>query len=169
MVSDDTGSDGDAIAALYDRSIAEVFRYATRLTAGDRAWADEIVQDAYVAAMRHLRDGDDVELSVGFVITACRNRFLDDVRSTARRRRREERSVGRPQPGVDPADRVGHEATDAMRSLPAEQRAAMVLRYVDDLPVAEVARQLGRSVHATESLLARAKATLRTRLGGNRT
>lgn len=76
--------------------------------------------------------------------------------------------MGRRDVVTDPADRVGHDATDAMRSLPAEQRAAMVLRYVDDLPVAEVARQLGRSVHATESLLARAKATLRTRLGGTR-
>ena len=104
----------------------------------------------------------------GFVITACRNRFLDDVRSAKRRRLREVRAVGRPVAGTDPADGVGHDATDAMRSLPAEQRAAMVLRYVDDLPVAEVARQLGRSVHATESLLARAKATLRTRLGGTR-
>jgi DNA-directed RNA polymerase specialized sigma24 family protein len=36
-----------------------------------------------------------------------------------------------------------------------------VLKYVDDLPVADVARELGRSVHATESLLARGRASLR--------
>jgi RNA polymerase sigma-70 factor (ECF subfamily) len=37
----------------------------------------------------------------------------------------------------------------------------LVLRYVDDLSVAEVAREMGRSVHATESLLTRARTALR--------
>jgi RNA polymerase sigma-70 factor (ECF subfamily) len=40
-------------------------------------------------------------------------------------------------------------------------QAVRSLRYFDDLPVAEVARTLGRSVHATESLLNRAKAAFR--------
>ena len=43
------------------------------------------------------------------------------------------------------------------------QRAALTLRYVDDLPVGDVARLLGRSVHATETLLVRAKRAFRIR------
>jgi RNA polymerase sigma-70 factor (ECF subfamily) len=35
------------------------------------------------------------------------------------------------------------------------------LRYLDDLPVAEVASLLGRGVHATEGLLVRARAAFR--------
>jgi catechol 2,3-dioxygenase-like lactoylglutathione lyase family enzyme len=42
-----------------------------------------------------------------------------------------------------------------------DQRAALTLRYLDGLPVAEVAACVGRSVHATETLLARARAALR--------
>ena len=49
----------------------------------------------------------------------------------------------------------------ALRCLPAPQRAALTLRYLDGLPVAEVAAHLGRSVHATETLLARSRAALR--------
>jgi RNA polymerase sigma-70 factor, ECF subfamily len=45
--------------------------------------------------------------------------------------------------------------------LPGPQRAALTLRYLDGLPVAEVAACLGRSVHATETLLVRARAALR--------
>jgi RNA polymerase sigma-70 factor (ECF subfamily) len=41
------------------------------------------------------------------------------------------------------------------------QRAALTLRYLDDLPVAEVAGHLGRSLHGTETLLARARNALR--------
>jgi RNA polymerase sigma-70 factor (ECF subfamily) len=40
-------------------------------------------------------------------------------------------------------------------------RAALTLRYVDGLSVAEVARALGRTVHATEALLVRARAAFR--------
>ena len=40
-------------------------------------------------------------------------------------------------------------------------RAALTLRYLDGLPVGEVATMLGRTVHATESLLIRAKAAYR--------
>ena len=40
-----------------------------------------------------------------------------------------------------------------------------MLRYVDDLPVPEVAAVLGRSVHATETLLVRARRAFRTAYG----
>ena len=43
-----------------------------------------------------------------------------------------------------------------MRRLPPDHQAVLSLRYLDDLTVPEVAAALGRSVHATESLLARA-------------
>jgi len=39
--------------------------------------------------------------------------------------------------------------------------ARQALRYLDDLPVAEVAEHLGRSLHATETLLVRARSALR--------
>jgi RNA polymerase sigma-70 factor (ECF subfamily) len=49
----------------------------------------------------------------------------------------------------------------ALSRLSAYQRAALTLRYLDGLPVAEVARELGRSLHATETLLVRARVALR--------
>ena len=52
-------------------------------------------------------------------------------------------------------------AHTALARLPAPQRAALTLRYLDGLPVAEVARHLGRSLRATETLLARSRAALR--------
>lgn len=52
-------------------------------------------------------------------------------------------------------------AHEALRRLSGPHRAALTLRYLDGLPVAEVADCLGRTVHATETLLMRAKAALR--------
>jgi RNA polymerase sigma-70 factor (ECF subfamily) len=54
-------------------------------------------------------------------------------------------------------------AITILASLPSPQREALVLRYLDGLPVAEVALMLGRSVEATESLLTRGRASFRRR------
>jgi DNA-directed RNA polymerase specialized sigma24 family protein len=54
----------------------------------------------------------------------------------------------------------------ALRSLSAEHRLALMLRYLDGLPVIDVARSLDRSVAATESLLARARRALAAVLQG---
>jgi RNA polymerase sigma-70 factor (sigma-E family) len=53
----------------------------------------------------------------------------------------------------------------ALRRLPARQRAALVLRYYLDLPEAEVARQLGVPAGTVKSLVHRGLARLRDRLG----
>jgi RNA polymerase sigma-70 factor (ECF subfamily) len=45
--------------------------------------------------------------------------------------------------------------------LGGHHRAALTLRYLDGLPVTEVARHLDRSVHATEALLVRARTAFR--------
>ena len=45
----------------------------------------------------------------------------------------------------------------SMRSLPANQRAVLAFVVLDDLPVAEVARLIGKSPAATQSLLQRAR------------
>jgi RNA polymerase sigma-70 factor (ECF subfamily) len=49
----------------------------------------------------------------------------------------------------------------ALLQLSGPQRTALTLRYLDGLSVPEVAQHLDRSVHATETLLVRARAALR--------
>src|SRR5262249_38497216 len=52
-------------------------------------------------------------------------------------------------------------AREVLGQLGAHHRAALTLRYLDGLPVPEVARHLDRTVHATEALLVRARAAFR--------
>jgi len=146
----------DDILAMYRSTVDEVFRHASRLTGGDRPRTEELVQDTYLAFIRHCRQRPDVDVSAGWLMVTCRNRFLNELRSDRRRSRREEAAVSR---GEDVA--VNSDPLEMLAGLPAQQRAAMLLRYVDELAVPEVARALGRSVHATESLLARGRARAR--------
>lgn len=52
-------------------------------------------------------------------------------------------------------------ARGALERVTPHHRAALTLRYVDDLPVADVAEHLGRTVHASEALLVRARNAFR--------
>jgi len=52
-------------------------------------------------------------------------------------------------------------AREVLDRLGAHHRAALTLRYLDGLPVPEVARHLDRTLHATEALLVRARAAFR--------
>ena len=52
-------------------------------------------------------------------------------------------------------------ARDTLEQLGAHHRSALTLRYLDGLSVPEVAAVLGRTVHATEALLVRARRAFR--------
>jgi len=160
----EVGVDGmtdDQLRALYERTLVDVHRYASKLCAGDRARTEELVQDTYLALVRHARSHSTEELGIGWLMVTCRHRFIDDERSLQRRRHRENVvAMQRPATAELPDDSG---VLGAMAALPVQQRTALVLRYVDDLPVDEVARSIGKSVRATESLLVRARTALRGR------
>jgi RNA polymerase sigma-70 factor (ECF subfamily) len=171
----------EQILALYERSLVDVHRAASRLCGGDRAATEELVQDTYLALVRHCREHPGDEVGVGWLVTTCRNRFIDLHRADRRRQRREAVAGARgPATGPGPHDAVGAASGAAsgaaaddllvrLAALPPLQRAALVLRYGDDLPVGEVARIVGKSVHATESLLARGRSALRASSTGSTT
>jgi RNA polymerase sigma-70 factor (ECF subfamily) len=142
--------------AFYDDTFAEAYRYAGRLCGSDRSAAEDLVQESYLAVLRQLRADPGRELSVGYLVVTIRHRFLDRVRNAAReeRRLRLVASIDEAQAPAMPSQLAG---------LPERDRTALVLRYVDDLPVPDVAEAMGLTVHATESLLARARARLRGR------
>ena len=142
---------------FYDVAFEPAHRCAVRLTRGDRAAAEDLVHDAFVRLVRSIRDDGLAEVGVGWIITTLRRRFVDRLRSHEREERRL-RLVAQ-----DPAvtDRSGLGVAALLDDLDERQRAALILRYVEDLPVAEVADLLGTSVRATESLLQRAKQSVR--------
>jgi RNA polymerase sigma-70 factor (ECF subfamily) len=155
-------STDDDVHVIYDRTAAELYRYASRLTGGNRQQTQDLVQDTYLHLLQRVRDGriDAKDVEIGWLVQSCRQRSLEQIRSQRRRHRREQRAGGLRIVSSDAPD-ADDGVTTALASLTPEHRTALVLRYVDDLPVRDIARTLGRSVRATESLLVRARAALR--------
>jgi RNA polymerase sigma-70 factor (ECF subfamily) len=150
----DVASEG-GFMSCYRATFDEVYRYTAMLCGTDRALAEDVVQDTYMSALASARAGQLASCSVGYLVIAARHRFLDRVRAAAREDRRLRLVTSVPE---EPVVAV---VPPQLSDLPDRERAALVLRYVDDFTVAQVGSELGISTHAAESLLARATRRLR--------
>jgi len=154
-------ADTDPFRRVYDASVSRVYGYLLA-RCGSRSLAQDLTQEVFIVAARAFDDGRDIE--VGWLIGVARNKLLESARRSRREARRIERAVDRR--ALDGSARASSDlssdaALAALACLPPLHRAALTLRYLDDLPVPDVARALGKSVHATESLLVRARAAFR--------
>jgi len=136
-----------------------LWRTLYAFTAGRRAVADDAVAEAFARALERARSIRD---PVPWLYrTALR------IAAAELKRERAERSAS-PQPPPDAAataqDGLG-DLVPALRQLSPAQRAAVVLHYEADLPVRDVASQMGTSVAAVKVHLFRGRRRLRELLG----
>jgi RNA polymerase sigma-70 factor (ECF subfamily) len=151
-----------AFSDSYRSTMPVVYRYLYRGTAGDVQLAEELTQATFEVAVRAFGQGRREALEPAWLQTVARCRLIDHYRRARREKTKLRLIAGRRQPDADlPGGIVAAEAHAALEALGAQYRLVLMLRYVDDLSVAEVARLLGKSVRATESLLARARTALR--------
>jgi RNA polymerase sigma-70 factor (ECF subfamily) len=159
---------GKALLALYDRALPQVYGYLMS-RCGSQPLAEDLTAETFLAAVTALQRGT-AELSTGWLITVARRKLVDHWRRSAREERKLQLAAGEPASEEPPWD----EQLDATRAgavlaeMGAHHRAALTLRYVDGLSVPEVADHLGRTVHATEALLVRARSAFRRAYGERR-
>jgi RNA polymerase sigma-70 factor (sigma-E family) len=134
-------------------------RLAMRLV-DDQETAEDLVQDVFLGLARRRGSVDD---PLPYLRTAVVNRS----RSALRRRRVSRLFLtGVRSEDVEPADEPSLREVErarlltAVATLPRKQRVAVVLRYYEDLSVAEIARTIGSSPGAVSSALNRAMQTL---------
>ena len=147
---------------MYDRALPQVYGYLLP-RARTPAVAEDLTAETFLAAVTAVQKGTVPDLTVAWLVGVARHKLVDHWRRQAREERQlravEETAV----PWEDPWD-AHLDATRAravLDMLGPHHRGALVLRYLDGLPVPEVAEQLGRTVHATEALLVRARAAFR--------
>jgi RNA polymerase sigma-70 factor (ECF subfamily) len=127
----------DELEALFRAEYRGLVR-ALAVAAGDVESAADAVQDAFVQAHRHwsrIRRHDEPAL---WIRRTAINRILNQHRS----RRRRDAAVERLTPAAPPGER-DLDVGPAVAALPPQQRMAIALHYLADLPVAGVAAAMG--------------------------
>ena len=138
-------SDEALIRSLYEEHGRALLAYATRLT-GDRAAAEDVVQETLVRAWRHSQSLVSEKGSVrGWLLTVARNIVTDRVRAKAARPQEVAESPTTPPVERDHADSVVNSMVvlDALDRLSAEHRDVLVELYYRGRTVSEAADVLG--------------------------
>jgi len=152
----------DPVVAIYHVALPQVYGYLLP-RCGNAAVAEDLTAETFMAAVGATRRRSVLEVNVPWLVAIARHKLVDYWRRAAREQRSlaavENSTGGLADPWEEWLDaEVAHAA---LLRLTAPQRVALTLRYLDGLPVADVAQHLGRSLHATETLLVRARAALR--------
>lgn len=177
------GGDRDAFDALITPRLGRLFRMA-RAILRDESAARDVVQDACVSAWRELasvRDPArfDAWLSQ-IVVNRCRNELRRSGRQAVREISMDATATGGGAPGRSVAERAvaGPSLTDrvveaeavrrAFDRLGADDRALIVMHYVEDRPIGEIAATLGIPTGTVKWRLSRARAALERTLEAQR-
>jgi RNA polymerase sigma-70 factor (ECF subfamily) len=164
LVARAAAGDRLAFGQLVVRHQDRVTRLAYRLL-GWRGEVEDVVQDVFVTVLRSLPGfrGESQFATWLYRITVneCRR---------ARRKRLWRMNFWKKAAAPDERDpvaesEVSEKVRDAVRRLPASWRDVVVLRYLEELPVAEIGRILGLRPNAVEVRLSRARRALQTALG----
>ena len=155
----------DDFTGLFVGHYQQLLRLAV-LFLGDVPAAEDVVQEAFIrvhGAVRRRRIDDPVAYLRQTVVNLSRS----DLRRRLIARKHAPRGTPDAASAEDDAHSVlaRHEVIRALRSIPARQREAVVLRYWADLPESEVARLMGVSVGTVKGYTSRALARLGQLLG----
>lgn len=134
------GSEAD-LEELFRRFWPRAYR-AAYLIVHDHAAAEDIAQEAFVRAVRHLDQFDHRRPFAPWLGAIVVNRAIDWARARAARRETTHESVEPRAVGDSPRGRYSEEVLAALGTLSPEHRAVVVLRYVLEYTPGEIARAL---------------------------
>jgi RNA polymerase sigma-70 factor (ECF subfamily) len=160
-----------AARELVARKLPRLLALAVRLL-GRRGEAEEVAQEAFVRAWKQAGRWQPGPARFDtWLHRVALNLCYDRLRGRHDETGLEEGQdvpdpAPQPEQQLDASQRSARVAT-ALAALPVRQREALVLQYYQELSNTEAAEVMGISVEALESLLARARRTLRARLAGS--
>ncbi|WP_243056801.1 RNA polymerase sigma factor [Nocardioides sp. SR21] len=141
-------------AASFQRVTGQIYAMI-----GNRDEAQECVQEAFARAWAHRRKLDKAEHPEAWVRTTAYRIAVSRWRRTTRGRRPADRAVSAPVTAAAVSE--SHVAlVTALKQLPEAQRQALVLHHIADLPVHDVAREMGVPEGTIKARLSRGRAAL---------
>jgi RNA polymerase sigma-70 factor (ECF subfamily) len=177
LIMDAGGGDRDAFRILVDRHYPRIFGYVQRyLGSTDLHTVEDITQDVFLSAWKAAPSYRAEAKVSTWLLKIATNASLNLRRGSRIRAALSLSSQVESETGQNAcseqtkpetlliAKEQANAIKDAVELLPPKQKAAILLRHFDDLSYSEIAKVLDTSVSSVESLLFRARQTLRLAL-----
>ncbi len=166
--------DEAAIAELVARWHPRLVRYAWRLT-GNESTARDVVQESWIAVVRGIARLDDPACFPAWIYRVLHRRATDWIRGEQRRRKlhgelenaeliRADEARNAPASGSS----AGRDLRGAIDRLPADDKAVLTLKYLEEFSIAEIADALGLPEGTVKSRLHYAREKLAKAWKGKR-
>lgn len=167
--------DKGALRVLVERYSASIYRFSVRYT-GDESLAEDVAQEVFLRLFLHAKKYAAGRSFRTWLFTIVRNVSIDLARPYSHRKSASIQGSGdeaqeefTPESISDGSssqeDQVFNrekqeKIIDALQDLPEKQRAAIILKYYQDMSTKDIAEVLHKTVSSVEALLARAKQNL---------
>lgn len=159
--------DSKGAAKLIDRFSSPLLNYATHMLHGDRARGEDIVQDSFIKLWHNAAKllATDQELFLrAWLYRVVRNAVLDEKRKPIWDGDEAFEMMSDGQPSAEQTSEQKERAKYVMgliSKLPDRQREAILMSHFETMGNAEIGRIMDISVEAVESLLSRARRTMK--------
>ena len=170
--------DGDAFEILVNRHQTSILNLVYRFI-GDRTQAKDLAQEVFMRVWQSAKSYEPKAKFTTWIYRITANLCFNELKSARRKKwfsfnwsdedgeHTFEETLSDNAPSAEDLlleKERSRQISDALQSLPDNQRMALVLKRYDDLSYQEIAQVIGCSVSAVESLLVRAKRTLQEKL-----
>ena len=161
--------DDFAFSLLVDRHVDKLYSYIFRLSKNPND-TDDLVQEAFIAVWEGSKSYNTGRAKfTTWLFRIAHNKFIDQLRKKREIRpkyeeldRQKATSIGQKYENAITKEAVNQ----ALNELPENQKSAIALNHIQDFSNGQISNILGVSVSAVESLLSRARKTLRAKLKG---
>jgi RNA polymerase sigma-70 factor (ECF subfamily) len=161
--------DETALTAFYEGHIDRLYSFIYWRAGADAATAEDLTQETLIAALASLRRYDGRAEPFTWLCGIARHKIADHYRRLQRFEIARSALLQGTAPPPSPDDQAlaserQQMLAEALRRLPVRYQQVLLRKYVDHLSTKAIARELGVSERAADSLLTRARAALRHQL-----
>lgn len=162
----------EALQIFHQRYFSRLYRFVYYQVGGSHDDAQDVLQDALIAALKSLHSYRGDSTLYSWLCGVAWNKAADFRRREYRMSQVEERSIKQARENEEltaspsPDSALLHQESrervyETLQALPEHYRQVLVLKYAEELPVADIAQIMQRTFKSTESLLTRARSAFR--------
>lgn len=161
-------NDADAYGQIYDRYVEQIYRFIF-FKIGNGPDAEDITSETFLKAWQYIKEGKPIKNLNAFLYAVARNLVVDHYRAQAKKREFEEVVFTDIKSDANIAAKLdiksgAEEILQAMKSLKDEYCEVIVLRFLNDSSISEIAGIIDKTSNNTRVLIHRALEALKKAL-----